>query len=133
MSTEWIINATEAYASLGYPGNLYDILNNFSPKTRSTDSNLSRTQTNTIASPPKVYIDNQALNGFIDFFKKQDCVSECSHCRYCQEIADKVVKLDHAEADKYISALTKLLDDLSSSNMFQVADLCPASKISTKV
>lgn len=133
MSTEWIINATEAYASLGYPGNLYDILNNFSPKTRSTDSNLSRTQTNTIASPPRVHIDNQALKGFIDFFKKQDCVSECSHCRYCQEIADKVVRLDHAEADKYTSALTKLLDDLSSSNMFQVADLCPASRLSTKI
>ncbi len=133
MSTEWIINATEAYSSCHYPSNLHDILNNFSPKTRRSESNLFRTQTTTVASPPKVYIDNKALKGFINFFKKQDCVSECSHCNYCQEVADKVVKLNHNEADKYVSALTKLLDDLSSSNMFEVQDWRPASEISTKI
>jgi collagenase-like PrtC family protease len=130
MSTEWIINATEAYSSLKYPGNLHDILNNFSPKTRSTESGLSYTQITTIASPPRVYIDNQALDGFIDFFKKQDCLSECNRCRYCQDVADKVVKLDQAEADKYIATLNKLLDDLSSSNMFEAKEWCPVGNIS---
>jgi collagenase-like PrtC family protease len=130
MSTEWIINATEAYSSLKYPGNLHDILNNFSPKTRSTESGLSHTQITTIASPPRVYIDNQALDGFIDFFKKQDCLSECNRCRYCQDVADRVVKLDQAEADKYIATLNKLLDDLSSSNMFEAKEWCPVGNIS---
>ncbi len=118
MSTEWIVNATEAYSSLRYQGNLHDVLNNFSPKTKST-----------VASPPKVYIDNQALSGFIDFFKKQDCLSGCGHCHYCQEVADNVVKLDQAEADRYTSVLKKLLNDLSSSNMFEVRDRCPVSNI----
>ena len=133
MPTEWIINATEAYASLHYPGNLHDILNNFSPKTRSVASNLSSAQITTIASPPKVYIDNQALEGFIDFFEKQDCLSGCSHCKYCQEVADRIVKIDRTEADKYASVLKKFLDDLSSSNIFDVRDSRTVSRISTRV
>ncbi len=118
MPTKWIINAATAYSSLHYPGNLHDILNNFSPKTRSATPNLSSTQIAAIASPPKVYIDNQALEGFIDFFKKQDCLSGCSQCNYCQEIADKVVEFDRSKADKYISVLKKFLDDLTNSRIF---------------
>jgi collagenase-like PrtC family protease len=133
MSTEWIINASEAYASLSYPGNLHDILNNFSPKTRCVADNLSDTQITTLASPPKVYIDNQALDGFIDFFRKQDCLSECGHCQYCQEIANKVVKVDPGEVDEYISVLKKLLDDLAHSNIFEAQDSRAISQVSTGV
>jgi hypothetical protein len=71
-----------------------------------------------MASPPSVYIDNQALEGFIDFFKTKDCLSGCSNCHYCQEVADKVVKFDRHEIDKYMSALKKFLDDLISSRIF---------------
>jgi collagenase-like PrtC family protease len=131
MPTEWIINATTAYSSHHYGGNLYDILNNFSPNIRNVRSNLSSAQITTIASPPKVYIDNQALKGFIDFFKKEDCRSGCSHCHYCQEIADIVVKFDHYEADKYISVLKKLLYDLTSSNIFGIKNFCPATNTGT--
>jgi collagenase-like PrtC family protease len=133
MSTEWIVNATEAYVSLRYPGNLYDILNNFSPKTKSEVSNLSSTQMATIASLPRVYIDNQALKGFINFFKKQDCLSGCSHCHYCQDIADKVVKLDHTEAEKYTSVIKKLLNDLSSSNMFETKDSGSVDRVGSRL
>jgi collagenase-like PrtC family protease len=133
MSTEWIINASEAYASLSYPGNLHDILNNFSPKTRCVADNLSDTQITTIASPPKVYIDNQALDGFIDFFRKQDCLSECGRCQYCQEIANRVVKVDPGEVGEYISVLKKLLDDLAHSNIFESQDSRAISQVSTGV
>ncbi len=132
MPTDWIINAAEAYTSFHYSGNLHDILNNFSPKTRSVASNLSNAQMTTIASPPKVYIDNQALDGFIDFFKKQDCLSGCSHCRYCQEVADRVVKFDRAEADQYVSVIKGLLDDLASSHVFDLSSSCEVSGVSTR-
>jgi len=118
MPTKWIINATAAYSSLHYQGNLHDILIALTPKTRNLTPNLSSTQITTIVSPPKVYIDNQALGGFIDFFKKQDCLSGCDYCDYCQEIADKVVKFDHHELGKYISVLKKFLDDLTNSRIF---------------
>ena len=118
MSTEWIVNAAEAYSELHYQGNLYDLLNPFAPKGRHATPSLSSTQVATITSLPEVYIDNQALEGFIDFFKKQDCLSGCGNCHYCQEVADRVVKFDHHEVGEYISVLKKFLDDITSSRIF---------------
>ena len=123
MPTEWIINATAAYSSRNYQGNLYDILNTLTPKLRKAKSNRASKQTTTIASPPKVYINNQALEGFLDFFKKQDCLSECSYCNHCQKIADKVVKFDRSEANSFISVLNKFLYDLASSNIFKTREI----------
>jgi len=99
-----LINATQAFANL-------------SPylKLLEKDSFRSFLQ----AQPPETYIDNQALEGFIDFFKKRDCPSECAHCNYCQEVADKVVRLDQNEAREYVSVLSRFLDDLTSSRIFK--------------
>lgn len=120
MPTEWIINATAACSSRQYRGNLYDILIGLTPKTTYANPALSSTQIAAPVSPPRVFIDNQQLEGFIDFFKKQDCLSGCSNCNYCQRIADNVVQLDEDEARGYVSALSRLLDDLTSSRMFNV-------------
>jgi collagenase-like PrtC family protease len=118
MPTEWIINATTAYSSRHYQGNLYDILIALTPKFEFANINSPNTQIATAAPLPKVYIDNQALEGFIDFFKKQDCLSKCAHCNYCQEIASKVIKLDHREVDEYVAGLKNFLNDLTSSRIF---------------
>jgi len=118
MPTEWIVNATKAYADLQYQGNLYDLLNPLAPKGKHATPSLSSTQVTTIASLPEVYVDNQALDGFIDFFNKQDCLSGCGNCHYCQEVADRVVKFDRHEVDEYISVLKKFLGDLTGSRIF---------------
>ena len=123
MPTEQIIKATAAYSSRNYQGNLYDILNSLTPKLRKAKPNRASKQTTTLASPPKVYIDNQALADFLGFFEKQDCLSECSYCNYCQKIADKVVKFDRPEADKYTAVLKKSLDDIISSNIFEIKEI----------
>jgi len=119
MSTKWILNATAAYSSRQYQGNLYDVLNALNPTINYASLGSLGTQITMIGAPPKVYIDNQALDGFIDFFKKQDCPSGCAHCDYCQKIADKVVRLDRHEVDQYIAGLKNFLDDLTSSRMFR--------------
>jgi len=108
MSSEWIINTTEAYVSGQYQGNLYDLLYVPNPKLECPRVGL----------PPKVYIDNQALEGFLDFFKKQDCTSGCARCNYCQKTADKVLRLDRPEADGYTSTLKRFVNDLTTSKMF---------------
>ncbi len=118
MSTEWILNAAAAYSSRRYQGNLYDILNALDPITKCASPASPGTQITAIASPPKVYIDNQALEGFVDFFKKQDCLSGCARCDYCQKIAHKVVKLDRREVDEYVAGLKDFLNDLTSSRIF---------------
>jgi len=120
MPTEWIINATAAYSSRQYWGNLYDILIGLTPKITHTNPALPVTQTTTPDSPPTIHIDNQGLEGFIDFFKEQDCLSGCGSCDYCQRIAGNVVQLDRDEARGYVSALSRQLDDLTNSRMFTV-------------
>jgi collagenase-like PrtC family protease len=119
MPTERILRAATAYSSRHYEGNLYDILNVIAPKTGSIGSALPGEQSN-VGPVPKFYVDNQALEGFMDFFKKQNCLSGCSHCDYCRRIASKVIQFDGDEVDDYIAALTASLDNLSSSKIFKV-------------
>jgi collagenase-like PrtC family protease len=120
MSAERILQAATAYSSRHYQGNLYDILNIITPKIGFINSALQGVQNNVIEPPPKFYIDNQALEGFMDFFGKQDCLSGCSQCNYCQRIANKVIQFDRNEVDEYIAMLNASLDKLSSSRMFKV-------------
>ena len=120
MPTEKILRAATAYSSRHYQGNLYDILNVITPRPGSVNSTLPGEQSNGVRVPPRFYIDNQALDGFMDFFKKQDCSSGCSHCGYCQRIADKVIQFDRDEVDEYVAAVNQSLDNLSSSRIFKV-------------
>ena len=120
MPAERILHAAAAYSSRHYQGNLYDILNVITPKIGFISSALPGVQSNVIKPLPKFYIDNQALEGFMDFFRKQNCLSGCSHCDYCQRIANKVIQFDRDEVDEYIAMLNASLDRLSSSRMFKV-------------
>ncbi len=120
MSSERILRAATAYSSRHYQGNLYDIMNVITPKIGFIGSALPGVQNNVVGSPPKFYIDNQALEGFMDFFRKQNCLSGCSNCGYCQRIANKVIQFDREEVDEYIAMLNASLDKLSSSRMFEV-------------
>jgi len=120
MSAERILNGATAYSSRNYQGNLYDILNVITPKIEFSNSALPGVQNNIIETPPRFYIDNQALEGFMDFFRKQNCLSGCSHCDYCQRIANKVIQFDRDEVDEYITMLNASLDNLSTSRMFKV-------------
>ncbi len=120
MPTEKILRAARAYSSRQHQGNLYDILNVVVPKAGFASSALPGEQGNGIGSPPRYYIDNQALEGFVDFFRKQDCSSGCDHCGYCQRIADKAIQFDRDEVDEYVTALKETLDNLSTSRVFKV-------------
>jgi collagenase-like PrtC family protease len=120
MPTERILNTAAAYAARHYQGNLYDILNVITPKVGFGHSDLPGMQNGVIGSPPSLYIDNQALAGFIDFFKKQNCVSGCSHCNYCQRIADEVIRFDSQEVNEYVGMLNTYLDNLANSGMLKV-------------
>jgi len=120
MPADRILHTATAYSSRHYQGNLYDIMNVITPKIGFIGSALPGVQNNVIEPPPKFYIDNQALEGFMDFFRKQNCLSGCSHCDYCQGIADRVIQFDSDEVDEYIAALNASLDNLSSSRIFKV-------------
>jgi collagenase-like PrtC family protease len=120
MPSERILRAATAYSSRHYEGNLYDILNIITPKSGFISPALPGVQNNVDGSVPKFYVDNQALEGFMDFFRKQNCPSGCGQCNYCQRVADKVIQFDRSEVDEYIAMLNTCLDSLSSSKIFKV-------------
>jgi len=50
-----------------------------------------------------VYIDNQALEGFLKFFAEGNCkAGDCAVCGYCQKIAQRAVKIDALDSQKLI-------------------------------
>ena len=133
MPTDWIINAVESYSSLHYQGNLHDILYIVTPKFRPEEQNLSSIQISAIASLPKVYIDNQALDGFINRFKRKNCLVRCGKCTYCQKTADKVVRFARYEVENYTSVVKKSLDDLIGSNIFKAREKSDIENIIDKL
>jgi len=120
MPTERILNTAKAYSSRRYQGNLYDILNVITPKVGFGHPDLPGVQNDVVESPPGLYIDNQALAGFIDFFKKQNCLAGCSHCNYCQRIANEVIQFDREEVNEYVGMLNTYLGNLANSGMLKV-------------
>lgn len=98
MSTERIVTTTKAYATRCYNGNLLDIMNGVTimeglPKKHGVPE---------IKTP---YVDNNALNGFLEFFTKQNCWNECFNCNYCKKISDKVVNTYQVENEMLVEIL----------------------------
>ena len=133
MSTAWLTRATAAYAQRRFDGNLMDILNgvtvgadpdSISPqfKTLLSDARFLQAERIVLAlgqiSPVKPFVDNGALDGFLDYFETQDCANRCASCAYCEAIAERAVRSDEKEIQRYIAALRDLQDDLISSRVF---------------
>ncbi len=133
MSSRWLLNVVNAYSERKYDGNLLDLLNCVTP---GVDPDIRSPQYNTFLEkteffkreklielgqlyPVKPYIDNSELDGFIEFFKKCDCLSLCDDCDYCERMADRAITIDPQEAGRYTSALEGLLGDLTSSRFFE--------------
>jgi collagenase-like PrtC family protease len=59
--------------------------------------------------PNPVFIDNRALDGFIDRFKTQGCMTlDCESCRYCHEWAARAVRID----PEWRARMKPIYDDL---------------------
>ncbi len=121
MTTEWILRAVKAFSSRKYEGNLVDIIQGFSMShggLEEKDPNIGITKTIGKESKSKLYIDNTKLDGFIDFFKKQDCVAMCDDCNYCKEWAKKAVVLDQEKSPRYVQSLKEYLKNIITSREF---------------
>ena len=121
MSTEWIVRAVKAFSSRKYEGNLIDIIQGFSMTVGvEKDPNAKLTETVLKESKSKLIIDNTKLDGFIDFFKKQNCIAMCNECNYCEEWAKKAVFLNKEESTKYVQSIQNYLNDIITSREFGV-------------
>ena len=73
-----------------------------------------------LAFPHNVYIDNRALDGFLEHFFNESCNGKsCQECDYCSQIAKKAIKIDEDYRKRIIAQYRNLLDELVSSKMFK--------------
>ncbi|MCK4917215.1 MAG: hypothetical protein KAS51_03255, partial [Candidatus Omnitrophica bacterium] len=125
-----------AYTNKRYEGNLYDLLPHPSINLLVNKPNLINSikyffkpfrvnmfelyKAREVMTDLDVYIDNQALDNFINFFLKNDCdLTSCDDCGYCREIADKAVKIDCSSQRDAALLHNKFLDKLVSGGMFK--------------
>ena len=129
MPTEWIVRAVKAFTSRKYEGNLVDIIQGFSLSVGvEKDPNVKFTKTLNKEYKSKLIIDNTKLDGFIEFFKKQDCISMCDDCNYCEKWGKKAVILDKEEAPRYVESLEEYINDIITSREFGVETAKPKIK-----
>jgi collagenase-like PrtC family protease len=114
LTTDRILTSIKAYSEKKYAGNLADIIEGFAFIADGiTEANPAKD-----AIKPHVRIDNSKLDGFIDFFKKQDCDANCNDCKYCEQWAKKAVTMNRIGADMQLFSLGSVRKGLASSRFF---------------
>ncbi len=61
----------------------------------------------------KVHIDNRKLDGFLDYFKKADCLrTDCDRCGYCERVANQAIIFDEEWRKEMILRFDRALEIL---------------------
>jgi collagenase-like PrtC family protease len=72
-----------------------------------------------LRGPNPVFIDNRALDGFMDRFQEKGCQDlDCEACRYCHEWAAKSVTIDPAWKPRMSEIYDDLLDEIDSGTLW---------------
>lgn len=137
MSTESIIRLTTSYVHRHYEGNLLDLfsdkskccyakeyrqgfMNKLKYLFRPFSVNIFKLlELSKLLDDPGIYIDNRLLDGFLEHFKTRECsLTSCQDCNYCQQLSDKVIRIDAAKQAKLLERYRSCLDNLTSGSMF---------------
>jgi collagenase-like PrtC family protease len=69
---------------------------------------------------PPVYVDNRALDGFIERFRESGCRDvDCRECRWCHGFVDRAVKFDEAARSRALEACDAVLRSLHEGDMWR--------------
>ncbi len=75
-----------------------------------------------IEGAPPVFVDNKALDGFIERFKTKGCCdTDCDSCRWCHRFAEKAVRVDPEHRAKALDAYDEVFHALDSGEMWRYA------------
>ncbi len=118
-ATPWLVRTTKAYVQRRYDGNLCDIMSleipgdekNIQPEVnkRFRQQLLKYCPSDQVwlkgsfgwGKTGRPYINNRALDGFLEFFRKRDCyATDCDKCGYCKKIADRAISFPDSYARK---------------------------------
>ncbi|MEW6608312.1 MAG: U32 family peptidase [bacterium] len=137
-TTDWIVNVVKAYTERKYNGNLIDLLN-LPGSTRLQNLDMARLIKSDTASKELLdalsvlsryklyYLDNSALDGFLEYFKKNECrLISCEKCGYCQKIADRSIKINPDLPESIVekipvlkNVLRRYLDSIHTGDIFK--------------
>ena len=68
-----------------------------------------------------IQIDNQKLNGFIEFFKRNDCnQTTCLECRYCEKFFEKVSVVNEEGVKRAAQRVRTFSEKLLSGEIFGI-------------
>jgi hypothetical protein len=68
--------------------------------------------------PRKVHIDNRKLDGFLDYYKKVDCLrTDCAQCGYCERMANRAISVDEEWRREMISRFDRALEILTTGEI----------------
>ena len=68
-----------------------------------------------------IQMDNQKLNGFIEFFKKNDCnQTTCLECRYCEKFFEKVSVVNEEGVKRAAERVRNFSEKLLSGEIFEI-------------
>ena len=119
--TSELVKRVQAYTNRKYDGNLIDLIQGHGCLDENGEKQLEKRKVknkNEIYNeikrvrgigcsriyPRNIYIDNSKLDGFIDFFVKENCNNNCNECGYCKNFAKKVVT-KNLEVSNYLKEL----------------------------
>ncbi|NFA43473.1 DUF2621 family protein [Clostridium botulinum] len=132
--TDQIVKMVKAYSERKWNGNLAEILNvrmseedyglpNFEYIDKPEFADFGKmSRTFRFLFKNKVYIDNNKLSGFINFFKDNDinCLQRnCDDCQYCKKTADKAIKIDNEQYDVDIKEFKQLFNEINTGAFFK--------------
>lgn len=136
LPTDKIVKIVKAYRERNYRGNLLDILSPFVGQSpfnlekfirgikymfRPFNINIFRLiNLKRITKENFIELDNQGLNNFLEGFKNKNCrLMNCDDCNYCQNIANKVIKVDLAQLKEVKNSYKNILESIESGEMFR--------------
>ena len=68
-----------------------------------------------------IQMDNRKLDGFIEFFKKNDCnQTTCSACRYCETVFERVAMVNEEGVKKASRRVRDFSDKLLTGEIFEI-------------
>jgi len=68
-----------------------------------------------------IQLDNQKLNGFIEFFKRNDCnQTTCLECRYCEKFFEKVSVVNEEGVKRAAERVRNFSEKLLSGEIFEI-------------
>ena len=130
--TESLMNILNAYERRSYPGNLGDLLT-LPQEGAYMSPNMHMLQRPDLIDPEmieevlsvlrepftgKVYIDNEKLEGFIDYFRDVNCFhADCEACGYCEQIASRVVSMDEKWRKDLVQSFDRALGILMNGGL----------------